>query len=304
MKVKQTAAAAVEEAPQAATFLPLELIIEHPKIGSREIDKEHAGELKESIRRNGLDTPLSIWNGGDVTPEMQVGNKTYPSSFLAAGFHRRAALRSLKKEDPNAFDKLFPNGVPVRIFDGSMAEIIALQLRENLDRKNPTAEEIMPQIMRLRDEFKMKNKEIARRVGRSDAYISELFSIETELGSEGVEEVVKGGTSVKNALRAAKEVKAQRKSGGKPDVKSAVDKAKAKTAALRASGGEREPKRKSFKSLYAVYKSLPVMEPADKLKIAERMMAYLAEERDTYPKELKLDASKKSKTEDDDEEKD
>lgn len=293
----------VDGVKRAATFLPLELIVDFPDMGQRELNKEWAAELKESIRANGLDTPLFVWTGGEEHPEMKVGAKTHPSSFLVAGLHRRAALRALRKEDPTRFEKLFPNGVPVRKFDGSLKDMLTLQLRENVDRKDPTAEELLPKMIRLRDEFKMSGKDIAKRIGRSPSFVSEIFSIEDELGEEGVKEVVSGKVTAKHALRAAKNLKAARKAGKNADVKGEVEKAKAASAAQRARGGERELKRASFKKLYGIYKSLPSMEDSKMFRILEGLCDYVYGERDTYPKELKVDASKKSKTdeEDDDE---
>lgn len=282
---------------KATHFLPLELVVEYPEIGKRELDKEWAAELKESIRANGLDTPLLVWDGGEEAPMMKVGTKEVPSNFLVAGFHRREALRSLRKEDSSRFENLFPQGIPVRRFSGSLGDMIALQLRENLDRQNPEAEEVLPQVLRLRDEFKLKQKQIARKIGRSEAYVSQLLAVEEELGKEGVEEVVKGGVSAKHAMRAAKDVRK-----GKSSKEQAIKSAKEKSAKQKAAGRDREEKRVSFGKLWGRFKALPAMEDDDAFAILQKMCRYVAGEIDTLPKELKADAAKKSKTEDEDEE--
>lgn len=296
--VKKPAQAAAPEAP--ARYYSLDLLADHPDLGQRPLDKEHVGDLQNSIREHGLDVPLIIWDGGEEAPEMTIGGKTVPSSFLVAGLHRRAALRRLKKEDAEAFAKLFPDGVPCVVRTGTLQEMLCLQLRENLDRKNPSTEDILPKVIRLRDEFGMKAKHIAKAVGRSDAFVSNLFDIERELGESGVKEVIEGGIAIKDALKAANELKAKKKGGEEPDeedVKEVVAKAKAKTTARKESGRERDEKRTSIKKVWERFCALPAMDDAKALKILRAGVGYVVGQRDTLPKELSAEASKKSTTE-------
>lgn len=283
-------------------FLPLELLVDHPSLHNRPIDEEWVQELKTSIAKNGLDTPLFVWNGGTECPKMTVNDKDFPASFVTAGFHRRAALRKLRKENPDRFAELFPKGVPVIVRGGSMQETICLQLRENVDRLNPTAAEILPQMLRLRDEFKMKNKEIAQRIGRSDSYVSQVFAVEEELGTEGVEEVVSGGVSAKEAVKAAAEVRKARKAGKPVDKKAVVAKAKEKTAKLKAKGAQREEKRMSLKRIWKAYKALPAMTLGKKLNLIEAAVEYAVGDSDRLPKEFVSAEKAAAKAEDDDKE--
>lgn len=289
-------------APRPSAYLPLELIVDHPDMNQRELNKEWVAELAESIRNKGLDTPLFVWTGDEDSKEMEIGGKTHPASYLVAGNHRRQALKMIRKQDPAAFAKLFPNGIPVIKREGEIRDMLTLQLRENVARNNPTMEDILPMMIRLRDEFKMKNGKIAREIGKSDSYVSEVFSVEDELGEEGVSEVLKGKVSAKHAIKAAKEAKAARKAGKDVDRKGLIDKAKSKTESQRASGRERDEKRVSFKKAWSVYKALPEMDEDKKLPILEKMCAYVAGESDKFPKELKLESAKKSAAEDEDEE--
>jgi ParB-like chromosome segregation protein Spo0J len=277
-------------------YLPLELIVDHEELGNhRPIDKEWVAELTESIKKVGLDNPLYVWDGGEEYPEMKVAGKVQPSSFLVAGFQRRAALKAIRKEDSATFDKLFPNGVPVRVFGGEIKDMLCLQLRENVARKNPTAEELLPQILRLQKEFNMKGKVIASRIGRSASFVSQILDIEEELGEEGVKEVIAGGVSAKHALRAAKEAKEARKAGQSVDAKALVGKAKAASAAQKEAGRERGEAKVGIARLWKVYKALPAMSDSDKLGILEKTVAYVVGEREKYPRQLKLDSEKASK---------
>ncbi len=278
-------------------FLPLEHIVDHPDVGNRELDKEWVGELAESIRANGLDTPLFVWNGGEDYANMQIGNKELPSSFLIAGMHRRAALKVIRKTDAVRFAELFPAGIPVRFFGGDMKDVLFLQLRENVNRLNPTVEQLLPKVIRLRDEFKLRSKVIASHIGRSEAYVSQLLAVEAELGTEGVAEIISGNVDAKDALKAVQALKADKKAGKTPDKKGAIEKAKASTAKRRDAGRDRDEKRTSFKVLWKRYQALPDMKDEEKLKILEKACGYIAGERDAVPRELKVDREEESETE-------
>ena len=278
-------------------FVPLDMLVDFPDMGQRPLDKDHVTSLQDSSRANGLAVPLITWDGGTEYPNMKLKGKEVPSCFLVAGLHRRAALRRLAKEDADAFAKKFPNGIPVVVASGSLKDMLTLQLRENLDRKDPTTEEILPKILRLRDEFKMKGKQIATAVGRSPSYVSSLFDIETQLGKSGLKEVLEGGVAIRDALKAAEEVKKAKKKGEDVDVDATVAKAKGKTAARAASGAEREPKRTSIKKVWDRFKALPSMDDSTLLEILRKGVSYVVGERDALPRELRKDAAKASATE-------
>jgi ParB-like chromosome segregation protein Spo0J len=258
-------------------------------------------QLKESIARSGLDTPLTIWNDPDVEEvEIEDGDKKYSvkPTFLVAGMHRRAALRLMQKEDKGKFNELFPGGqIPVVERKGTLKEALCAQVRENSARKNPSAEELLPLMQRLRDEFKMTGKQIALETGTSPSWVSNIFDIE-ELEEEGQEAVKKGELSAKHAMKAAKVVKAAKKSGKPVDVKAHVEQAKAKTKADRDAGRQREVKKLSWKKCWSIYTALPGMKIGLQIDILEGIFKYQLED-GKLPQELKLAATKKSKVEKD-----
>jgi ParB/RepB/Spo0J family partition protein len=294
MKVTSTA----PKAPVGPTkFIPLRHIVDFKELGQRDLNQDHVTALTDSIRKNGLDTPLTVWDGGDKYPTMLDGAKEVPSSFLVAGLHRRAALKRLNKEDPEAFAKKFKNGVPCVVKSGSIQDMVCLQLRENIDRLELAPEEILPKILRLRDEFQMKGKQIALAIGKSPSFVSNIFDIETQLGKSGLKEVLEGGIAIRDALKAADEVKKAKKSGESVDADAAVSKAKAKTSSRKEQGREREEKRTSLPKIWSRFKALPTLPDSQAYEILRKGVQYAVGERDALPRELRKDSEKESKTE-------
>lgn len=309
MKIKTAAAKETkkEEAVVVAPthYVPVEHLLDHPDLPKQKLDADWVAELKGSIEESGLDTPLQVWNGGDTTNTMELKDKSEVAAcFLIAGFHRRAAIRQIAKESPKTYAALFPNGVPIVMQSyEDVAEVIAARLRENLARRTPTTAELLPLMQELRDKHKKKQKEIAAMIGRSEPYVAEVFSIEENLGAEGAKEVAEGGVHAKDALKAAKAVKAEKKAGKTPDVKKHIAVAKAKTAARVASGRDRDEKRTSGKRIWKAYKSLPSMTMGAKVIILEGALEYISGETDKLPKELRKAVDAPSKTEKEEEKK-
>lgn len=266
-------------------FVPLANIVEHEDVHNRPINKEHVELLKESIMRepHGLDTPLLLWNGGD--PDQMValkkGAEPIPATFLVAGGHRVKALRAYAKEDKEGFEKKFPKGIPAHMIGGTLEDVLAAQLRENLARENPDAAEILPFVLRLKDEFKMKGKKIAKRIGRSDAWVSDVLSIRENLGSDATDEIIKGNVGITDALKASKKVKK-----GKATKEEALEEAKEKGAKKKKKGSKKADKRFSAKALFARYKALPGLKIGQRLEILEAALEYIVGDSDEVPELL------------------
>jgi hypothetical protein len=276
-------------------YLPLDLLIGHPDLGNRSVDKNWVEELKVSIFNNGLDSPLWVWDGGTEYPEMEVDSVKHPSSFLVDGFHRRSALKALLKESPDKFKVLFPNGIPIVTRTGSLREMIELQLRGNVDRKNPQPGDILPQMIRLRDEFKRTGKDIAKAVGRSAAWVSRVFSIQEDLGEEAVEAINKGEALEGDMMEAAKVAKKAKKAGQPVDTKKLVAAAKDKKSALAAEGRERENKRVSLGTIWRRYQGLPTQTIGERLALLEGAIMYALKQTEIIPKLLRMHKEEKTK---------
>jgi ParB-like chromosome segregation protein Spo0J len=295
--MKTTVKMVAKESPSAN--VPLEHIIDHKEIKKsyRPSSSEWVAELMQSIIRDGMDTPITCWDGGPDTESVEIDGETVRPTFLLAGFHRREALRRIKAKQPDVFRKHFPDGVPVVVRTGSLKDALCVQLRENCSRKDPTVEELLPLMQRLRDEFGMIGKAIAGAVGKSSSYVSQVFAIEEELGDEAVEAVKEGKVSAKEAIKAAASVRADRKAGKTPDVNAVVEKAKSKTKAAKDSGESREKKRPSLSRLWKIYKALPGLTIGKKLLVLENIIGFCLKEQTTLVAELKLAKDKVSKTE-------
>lgn len=268
--------------------VPLDHLVDHDELEYRHIKPDHVAELKASLRRSGLDTPLSAWNGGDPEIRMEFdGVKgVFPASFLVAGQHRREALRELAKEEATWFAKTFPNGIPVIMRTGDLKDTLLAQIRENAARDNPEPHEILPQVKRLQESFGMKASEIAKGVGRSKTWISRVLDIENVLGPKALKKVIAGEIGFSDAIEAAAQTKRDEKSGKTVDkvgtVKQLVQKGKIKKKANK----KRAAKRMGAKAVYAAYNALPNLVIGKKLKIAEAALEYLAGESEELPSQL------------------
>ncbi len=275
--------------------IPLERMSKTDKIPNRELDEKHVASLQTSIAKSGLDTPLTIWGGTKPGTKMKMKGVEVPAAFLVAGFHRREAIKAIRNENPERFDILFKEGVPCVVKFGELKDILLLQLRENVDRKDPSAEEILPFLRRLRTEFKMEQKEIARNLGKSTAWVSVILDIENTLGDEATEEVSKGGVSLREARDVAKSIKKERSEGKTPDVKAKVAKMKAESAERKSKGKKRREKRTSIGVLFKRYRALPQTGIGARVRILEEMIEYAIGEADEPPSEVAEEAEEKPK---------
>jgi ParB-like chromosome segregation protein Spo0J len=120
-------------------LLALEAILDRPGGDTRSLRQKHVEELAESIEVLGLIAPLAV----------DVENR------LLAGAHRRAALQRIKEKNPTRYGALFPDGVPVRIFDfdatSSSLEALQVEIEENSQRRNFTPTEIRKAAKRLEE---------------------------------------------------------------------------------------------------------------------------------------------------------
>lgn len=283
------------------THIPLKFIVEHPEIIYRDLNDEWVEELSRNIEAVGLTVPLLVWNGGgEKGQRMQIGEgdgaEKVAASFLVAGNHRRAALKSLFKRNAARFKELFPSGVPCVVLGGEMKDVLTAQLRENVMREEMSPEQVFPVLKRLlKKEEKggcgMSQKEVAKEIGKSQGWVSQILDIEEQLGEEAVEALKKKELGLAETRQIASKVKKAKKKGEAVDPKEELAKAKAKKKALKESGKSREPKRFTAKKLWDRYTALPRMSMGEAKAILEAALAYLAgDDNAELPDELKADA--------------
>lgn len=295
MKIKKDKPAKEESAevsttPVAITMVPVDHIVNHPDIHYRKLDKEWAKELGEAIATSGLDQPLILWNGGDPDTQIKIAGKLLPATFLIAGQHRLAAIKGLRSKSRSEFKQFFPDGaVPCIVRGGSLEDALCTQLREGVLHKSPSNDEVFPVLQRLAGEFQMKQNEIADKIGKSTAWVSQILSVSDTLGKGAIDALSDGEMTVADATKAAKEVKQKRAKGEDVDPEEVVKKAKSKAADRKASGREREEKRVGTKKLIERYRSLPSMTLGKKLQVVEAMFAYIVGEVDELPDELTIE---------------
>lgn len=293
------------------TKIPLKRIVDHAEIPHRDLNTEWVEELSQSIQNVGLDVPLIVWNGGGekgIRMELGEGGEKVPASFLVAGNHRRAALKAFMKRDPAAFKERFADGIPCHVHGGSIADVLTAQLRENVMRSDMPAEQVFPVLKRLlKKEAKggcgMSQKEVAKAIGKSTAWVSQILSIEEELGEEVVEALKKKEVGLSEARDAAGQAKKDKKAGKTVDKKAVVEKLKAKSKARKEKGKTREDRRLSAKVLWKRYLALPSRPMGEKKAILESALGYLAQDADSeLAEELQADESSKEDESDESEE--
>ncbi|PJE51330.1 MAG: hypothetical protein COV29_01075 [Candidatus Yanofskybacteria bacterium CG10_big_fil_rev_8_21_14_0_10_36_16] len=151
-----------------------------------DFDKKSLEELAESIKKYGILQPLLVskrevekGRGIDVNYEIIAGERRWRASQIAGLPH-----------------------VPVIVkdnFDQSKAKLEAA-LVENLQRENLNPMEEAEAYKRLADEFKLKQKEVAERVGKSREVVANAMRL-AELPAE-IKEAVRSGKISRTHARA------------------------------------------------------------------------------------------------------
>lgn len=124
------------KSPQS--FMPFDSIKDRGS-DTRKLKQKHVEALELSILAIGLIEPLVVDQDG----------------ILLAGGHRKAAIASINK-DQNLFNKVFPDGVPVRVMPFSSSDdhnkALQVEIAENEHRRDYTAKEIQAIAKRLKEQ--------------------------------------------------------------------------------------------------------------------------------------------------------
>lgn len=147
-KTPAEAAAAAEAGGERVLSVVLSKVVPSPLQPRTSFPEEHLTELVESIRHNGIIQPLIV---------RQVNGNLE----LIAGERRwRAAAQAGLPE------------VPVIVREASDLEVLEFALVENLQREDLNPIEEARAYRRLAEEFKLKQEEIATKVGKSRAAVA------------------------------------------------------------------------------------------------------------------------------------
>ncbi len=134
----EKAAAVAERERTQGTTLPLEQILDR-ETDTRPLKSQHVTQLAESLAVLGLLEPLVVDNRGR----------------LLAGGHRKAAIASIRENNPEAYAQHFPDDlVPVRMMpfnaDEDPEQALQVEISENEKRRDYTPNEVRALAERLR----------------------------------------------------------------------------------------------------------------------------------------------------------
>jgi len=135
-------------------------------------DEGEQAELVESIRHNGLLQPLVVARTADP---LHGGTPEAPVYRLVSGFRRHDALRTLE----------WTHAPAVVFNDATEAELLIANLVENEQRANVKPWEVSERYYQLQQPpYSLKGKEIAKRVGKSPAYVNNMARLRRALAPE------------------------------------------------------------------------------------------------------------------------
>lgn len=287
--------AAKQETVVPNQYVSLDSIVNSKELIYRKAEAAHVEALAADILANGLDQPLLTFAPqADSEVRLSGAPNSIPATYLVAGNHRRHALAKIRRDDAAAFKKRFPAGIPILHRICSVAEALLLQVRENVQRREMSAEEIFPILAKLAAApYTMKGKDIAKKVGKSTAWVSQMMAVNEELDEDTKKDVVEGKIAVGDARKLAGELRAAGKAG-KPataaEIKAAATELKNKQAAKVASGVQRssgDDRRVSAKKIWGRYRAMPNVGTGRRVQILEGAFEYLLSATKVLPAELR-----------------
>ncbi len=187
-KASNASAAAKDASGERVQSVPLAQIVPSPLQPRTTFPAEHLSELVDSIRENGIIQPLIVRRVNGLH-ELIAGERRW-----------RAAGQAGLKE------------VPVIVREASDLEVLEFALIENLQREDLNPIEEAQAYTRLATEFKLKQEDIAKKVGKSRAAVANTMRL-LDLDGEVQTHLLQGRLTVGHAkallgLRAADEQRA------------------------------------------------------------------------------------------------
>lgn len=184
-KTAAEAVAAAEAAGERVQSVALTQVVPSPLQPRTTFSADHLSELVASIRENGIIQPLIVRRVNGLL-ELIAGERRW-----------RAAGQAGHKE------------VPVIVRDATDLEVLEFALVENLQREDLNPIEEAQAYKRLAEEFKLRQDEIAKKVGKSRAAVANTMRL-LELDGELQTHLVQSRLSVGHAkallgLRTAEE---------------------------------------------------------------------------------------------------
>jgi ParB-like chromosome segregation protein Spo0J len=139
-------------------YVPFDQVHLHPSVANhRPLQEAKVAHYAEDILANGLLEPIVVWerNPGEF--------------FLVGGFHRHAAIRRIRSRNPGYFDR-----VDVRVIQGDLDEIQALNLKLNADRLDARITDYFDAILFMSN-ANWEPGRIARFLDKSEAWVEDIL---------------------------------------------------------------------------------------------------------------------------------
>ena len=138
-------------------YIPIERLRIHPEMRNhRTVDPRKVAHYFDDILKHGLLEPLVVCE--------EEGE-----FFLLGGFHRLTAIRRIRARNPGYYDR-----IDVRVVEGDVAELRALNLKLNSDRVRLRESDFFETVMFLHQSEWTPSK-IADFLDRSEDWITELI---------------------------------------------------------------------------------------------------------------------------------
>lgn len=153
-------------------------------------------ELAADIKERGLLVPLLVWHKRLKREpyELPDGRSVWDRYILLGGHRRHAAITLVRSDDPDAFEV-----VPVVLFTGNEDDATFAGIADNLSREDLTVVDLAHAVhaLKLRGHTQAV---IAKRLSKSQAYISRLLKLRESLAPAVLDAVASGEMPVDTAL--------------------------------------------------------------------------------------------------------
>lgn len=170
--------------------IPFEHLLFEKEFNARQ-DYEEIDELAASIEKDGLLQPMGVTAKTRKDDSIQ-------NYFIIYGFRRYLALCKIREKlGDNAFSE-----IDVVVVEGPVQDLKTKNLIENLDRKSLKPHEIVNAVRGMVNAG-LEQRDIAKRLGRPQSWVSYHYKVATKLGVEAKKAFESNELTLEQALHIA-----------------------------------------------------------------------------------------------------
>lgn len=171
-------------------YLHIDEVRLHPEIGNhRRLDPQKVEHYRTDIMQHGLLEPLVVWE------------KNRDEYYLVGGFHRLEAIRKIREERADYFER-----VDVRVVSADLDEVKALNLKLNADRVDTKITDFFDTIIHLNN-VNWSRERIAEFFDRSVSWIEDIIRYVPPMPAEVRRRMEEGRLSWERAKRICRAVR-------------------------------------------------------------------------------------------------